>query len=366
MRRHDPHRASVQAGRALLAACLVFLLAPAVWATDETPPPPVCPFDQMCIDVVEECDAGAAGSPFTFRGTVRNCGSVWFDEVRVEDANDATLIFSSINLAPGASVSYESSFTPAECPAIHSTVVKGKINTGDNNVSCRVKDFADSECDCSRFDEICRTPGFWGTHAGVEKDGSSNITQAVIDAGTPPGIQVCGVDVTNTLKNQDNSALEAMCVHPRAAQVLQLTRQLTAMALNCVVSGSTMDCDGTSVASLFSDCDLACVDGTDDAKIGSCIAEVDCWNNGGQMLDNGMCKLGTCGGDAAAPCNKDADCGLTDEGLPVACIPLQDTCHDRDLVNEGLGLFFEPPGPAGSSKACNDAIKNDCNLLDCN
>ena len=30
--------------------------------------------------------------------------------------------------------------------------------------------------------EICRTAGFWGTHAGTEKPGSTNITEAVMEA----------------------------------------------------------------------------------------------------------------------------------------------------------------------------------------
>ena len=33
--------------------------------------------------------------------------------------------------------------------------------------------------------EICRTPGFWGTHGGIEKNGSTNITQ---DTTSAPGI----------------------------------------------------------------------------------------------------------------------------------------------------------------------------------
>jgi hypothetical protein len=33
------------------------------------------------------------------------------------------------------------------------------------------------------------------------------------------------------------------------------------------------------------------------------------------------------------------------------------------LVNEELGLNFEPPGPAGSSNACNAATDSKCSVV---
>ena len=52
---------------------------------------------------------------------------------------------------------------------------------------------------CEPGNEICRTPGFWGARGGTEKSPrSQNITQAVIDSVTPPGLDVCGVFITNT------------------------------------------------------------------------------------------------------------------------------------------------------------------------
>jgi len=38
-------------------------------------------------------------------------------------------------------------------------------------------------------------------------------------------------------------------------------------------------------------------------------------------------------------------------------------CHDRDLVNETLGLDFETQGPAGSSDACNAATRTKCTVV---
>jgi hypothetical protein len=40
-----------------------------------------------------------------------------------------------------------------------------------------------------------------------------------------------------------------------------------------------------------------------------------------------------------------------------------DNCHTRLLVNEDLGLDFDPPGPAGSSDACNNANASICAVV---
>ena len=197
----------------------------------------------------------------------------------------------------------------------------------------------------------------------MEKKDSFNITQAVIDAA-PAGIMVCGEVVDNTSLLVSGSAIEAICVHPSGELLHQLARQLTAAALNCVVSGSGMDCDGTSIESMFNYCNDICITSVDQVEISNCEQEIDCWNNGGDMLENGMCQLGICD-ETGEACGEDEDCGYNQAGMELTCIPFTDTCYYRELVNEDLGLFFEPPGPAGSSKACTSAIKNDCTLLDC-
>ncbi len=219
------------------------------------------------------------------------------------------------------------------------------------------------ECPCDEpGDEICRTPGFWGTHAGAEKSQSQNITQAVINANGG-AINVCGKTLTSTDVAKAFSALEGICVSPKGEQRLQLARQLTAAALNCVMSGGGDECTGIGIGATFASCNQACADG-DVAQYGHCVDAIDCFNNGGKLLDNGLCQLGTCAG-GTEPCDEDAACGLDAAGAQIACVPLPGNCHEQPLVNADLGLSFDPPGPAGSSKACNDANKNTCNIFNC-
>ncbi len=210
--------------------------------------------------------------------------------------------------------------------------------------------------------EICRTPGFWGTHAGTEKSNSNNITQAVLDAAH--GITVCGQPVYQTIVNSRTSALEGMCVSPKGDQKLQLARQLASAALNCVMSGGGATCAGISVESTFTTCNSVCSGTSTAMTIGDCISAIDCFNNGGSVLDNGACGMGTCNGDGTTACENDDNCThMSTVGSPATCIPTASNCHDRALVNEDLGLNFEPPGPAGSSSSCNSAHKNKCTIF---
>jgi len=180
--------------------------------------------------------------------------------------------------------------------------------------------------------EICRTPGFWGTHAGREKSRSQNITQAVINAAGGC-IEVCGEVIDNTVLNSADSAVEAICVSPRGDQRLQLVRQLTAAALNCIITNGNPDCTGVSVEEVFQTCNASCASG-DTSAPDTCIGLLDCFNNGGTIDSNGNCVTG-------APNN----------------------CHDQPLVNDSLNLNFEPPGPAGSSNECNAARDNTCTVI---
>ena len=179
-------------------------------------------------------------------------------------------------------------------------------------------------------EDICRTPGFWGTHGGVEKKTSQNITQAVI---TKAGgaLYVCGTTIANTLVNNTHSAVEAMCIPVKGAPRLQLARQLTGAALNCALTlnGGLGDCTGVeSIADLYDVCNAACASNSSAAKAlyAGCIEDIDAWNN-----------------------------GLTGN-----------LCHDRDLcpdfsddgILNGSAACYEPTGAAGSSTACNAAIKS--------
>ncbi len=196
---------------------------------------------------------------------------------------------------------------------------------------CVTADPLPPECEVA----ICRTPGFWGTHAGTDKNGSRNITQAVIDAAGGC-LQICGEIITSTGVQDAESALEAICVSPKGDSKQQLVRQLTAAALNCIISGGGSDCTGISIESLFQDCNTACEEG-DGEMIGPCIELIDCFNNGGHPVLDG-------------------------ESVVCEDVPDELNCHLRPLVNEELGLNFEPPGPAGSAKGCNKARKNKCTV----
>jgi hypothetical protein len=170
-----------------------------------------------------------------------------------------------------------------------------------------------------------------------------NISQDVLDAfgGT---LSVCGTIIDNTDVGNTHSALEAICVSPKGDSRLQLARQLTAAALNCGITNSTgtpgecsaqdgaTPCVGVSIEAVWDACNAACPTGTT-ADVGgntiSCIGAIDCFNNGG-LFD-----------PATGNCN-DA---------------VGESCHDRNLVTDCFS--FNPPGAAGSPKACNDARKND-------
>lgn len=217
--------------------------------------------------------------------------------------------------------------------------------------------------------EICRTPGFWGTHAGFEKNNSKDITLAVLGAAPDGEIMVCGKFLNSTALADLASAEEALCVSPRGDKKLQLARQLTAAALNCVISGAGDGCAGTSIEATFAACDALCA-GTGSGDVTDCIEAIDCFNNGGKVLANGQCQVGTCSDDGD-PCSSDDDCrpsrggrGCADPSSAV-CVPTPGNCHDRPLVNASLGLFFDPPGPAGSSGKCNDASRNNCTIFAC-
>ncbi|HEX9852784.1 MAG TPA: hypothetical protein VGA68_07200, partial [Woeseiaceae bacterium] len=209
---------------------------------------------------------------------------------------------------------------------------------------------------------ICRTPGFWGAHGGDSKNRSQNITQAVIDE--VGGLNVCGVTIDNTDVGSDTSALEAMCVSVKGVSERQLVRQLTAAALNCVMSGGDSDCVGGPIEELFADCNDSCQGFASDRSINECIGEIDCFNNGG-FWAGGSCTYnpGACS-ISGGLCDVDND--TCDGGLGDTCEPdPQESCHEVELcqVDEAGepiedGLCFIPPGPAGSSGECNQARKN--------
>jgi hypothetical protein len=225
-----------------------------------------------------------------------------------------------------------------ECTADSCDPATGCVNTGtsgdcDDQNEC-TDDSCDPETGCVNTpnevcvgEDICRTPGFWKEHAGVEKGARSfNITQAVIDSTADEQLYVCGTYLDNTVAGNTHSVLEAMCVSGGGRT--QLVRQLTATALNCAMSsnGGAGDCSGVdSIAETFADCSDACAT-QDTAAYGACISALDEWNNGNTG----------------------------------------NQCHDRDLCPDfsddgelnGSALCFEPTGAAGSQGECKKAQKN--------
>jgi hypothetical protein len=214
--------------------------------------------------------------------------------------------------------------------------------------------------------DICRSPGYWGTHAGTAKKNSVNVAQEVIDA-VGGSIEVCGQSITDTdTIGSLDSSLEGICVRVRGVRERQLYRQLVAATLNCALSGGISDCD-TLVGQYdgdvsFDECNEVC-EGNPDAdppSVGDCIAALDCFNNGGHIVD-GECGLGVCSDDGEV-CDEDLDCDQTD---PQTCELFPNNCHDAEVCNEELGVCPKS-GPAGSSSACKAARSNSCTIDDCN
>ncbi len=312
------------------------------------------------VELSKECrpDPVQVGASINWAIIVDNTGDVELDCV----VNDpiAGFVDEPVSVAPGGTEVLNASrpVEEADFPVISNTAtVDCQVPEFDNELS----DEAMADCEVQVADEICRTPGFWGTHAGTEKKKGQNITQGVIDAAIAEnglGLDVCGTYIDNTMLLSNTSALEAMCVSVEGEQEHQLVRQLTAAALNCTIG----ECS-TEHANLLANCNTVCDTGVGD--IGMCIEALDCFNNGDDW-DGSMCirDAGFCAISGAA-CDADNPCPMVDDVEDV-CVP-NETCHDRDLCPDdeddgeinGSALCFLPPHPASSSKACNDAIGND-------
>jgi hypothetical protein len=253
--------------------------------------------------------------------------------------------------------------------------------TDDVCISCSCEHVDNNTCEA-----VCRTPGFWGTHARENfKPRSRNITQKVID--TCGDLSICGECISETVPiNDEASAVEATCVSITGTQRLQLARQLTAAALNCCITNGSSVCTELSPwESEFSYCNSAC-QGQSSADYQICIDKLDCLNSGGnikRVVDSKVqCQTGTCEPtlDGSIPCGKNLD------PCPVEtyCESLENTCHTAVLgicangtictsANTTLNAYDKPicdsddsecnPGPAGSNRDCNAAIGNSCNIF---
>lgn len=212
---------------------------------------------------------------------------------------------------------------------------------------------------------ICRSPGYWSTHSGSEK-GGENVGQLVIDTVGP--LEVCGQTISDTdaLGSLDSS-LEGLCMRAKGVSQRRLYRHLVATAFNCAVSGG--DCDSVVAPFInvsFSDCSDLCEGNpvVDGPTLGECVHELDCFNNGGQMIA-GECVFGTCASEPEIYCDGDAgDCPLF-EDEPQECIPFPGNCHDAVLCNEAIDICPKKT-PASSPKTCREARGNDCTIDSCN
>jgi len=234
---------------------------------------------------------------------------------------------------------------------------------------------------CSEITDICRSPGYWATHSGYEGKKTVNMGQMVIDAAG--GLEVCGQTITKTSNLAApyldglglSSDLEGLCVSVKGVTQRQLYRQLTAAALNCAITGD--DCDAvlarhTDVT--FSECSALCASLTPSPvaplapvptlTANKCISRLDCFNNGGQIID-GKCATGLCDGVAEAYCGaKYGDCVPTEAVPEPVCVPFEKNCHAEALCNEALGVCPTKTA-ASSSAACREAKGDSCTIDSC-
>jgi len=201
-------------------------------------------------------------------------------------------------------------------------------------------------------EEFCRTPGYWGTHAGTEKQCSQDITKAVLDAGGP--ITICGESIRTTALEDAGSAVEAICVSVQGEQTRQLARQLTSTALNCIVSDIAAGrnpllnptCSQVSIGAIFQECNAVCTGAATTHTVGQCIDLLDCFNNG--FAPNPTTNK--CGLTSGTSCHDRDFPSCTLLHLPNCSLPVKDKC-------------FAKEGNAGSSDKCNAARDNDCIVL---
>jgi hypothetical protein len=251
-----------------------------------------------------------AGEVIEWTITVENTGDSDLD-CTISDPT-AGLTDELVSVAAGGSADVVASRTveAEDAPVLSNTAEAECSIPGFDNM---LVDEASADCEVIVNEEICRTPGFWGSHAGTEHPRATDLTQLVIDAAGG-SMDICGQTITNTDVGNMMSALEAMCVKVQGVQRRQLARQLTAAALNCVISGGGADCSDTSVEALFAEANAACA--ANSGNLSQYIDGIDAFNNG-------------------------------------------EECHDRDLSESDVFDGVSPlPGPAGSSRACNAAAKN--------
>ncbi len=172
------------------------------------------------------------------------------------------------------------------------------------------------------------------------------MTGAVVAMGGG-SLNVCGECITDGPNSSTlapgnaASAVEAMCVAVKGQQARQLARQLTAAALNCIISGQGADCTGGPNGDVFSLCNLGCAVSVGNAagplpagfNMGWCISAIDCLNNGFGLPGESGCGAST---------------GCHERELPWDIIPRPANCHGS--------------APASSDR-CQTAKSTGCGIL---
>ena len=208
----------------------------------------------------------------------------------------------------------------------------GSLTLGGDPLKIRDGDLATIPV-VSEWVPICRPARFWKTHGG-DFGGRPNITHAVL-AAAGGSLEVCGQTLVHGgAVGSLESPLEALCVEVEGIGRRALYRQLTAAALNCVVSG-VGDC-GLLVPD-FDTCNTQCADGTGKLGVWECNRRLDCFNRGGVY-----------------------------DWIERTCEIDEVGCHLRPLCDSPHpSLCFDPEGPASGWRDCRDARLNSCTLDGC-
>jgi hypothetical protein len=250
------------------------------------------------LSVSKTCNAQTGGTTNTFTVDVSNNGGVDLTSCDVTDAYEpgtdcpATLDGSQVPVtltdATGLDISAGNS-----APTINGSISGLSADVCNQaSVTCTIAGTADtitatSQSTCT-VGAGCdtRTPGFWGTHP--------TITQEVIN-DNGGGLLSCGLDITQTLANQDCSATQDICSVGSDSNTLgidpsdmQLVRQCMAAEINFAASaqdGGNCSNTVTGIANVLTACCGAggvCATGGTAVglnTVSSCIGALDAFNS---------------------------------------------------------------------------------------
>jgi cysteine-rich repeat protein len=325
------------------------------------------------VDAGEDCDGGPCcdeDCQIEDAGTVCRAPAGACDKREVCDGSSSSCPADAF--APSTKVCRAA--VSAQCDVAETCSGTSKACPADVLAGCPDVDGTDCvhpACDasgnCTTQDdcvEICRDSAFWATR-GTRSDNETLLDMVIEDIGP---LEVCGERITkDTELGELDSAVEALCVKTRGFKERELFRQLVTTQLNCAVSEGG-DCD--DILSRFTEvslsaCNALCERGASGPAVQKCIDQLECFNEGGTVLD-GDCALGTCEG------YPDELCGAAHGGCADAsvCEPFADSCASQRLCTTELATEaaicprrFRPLDE--SKAACTKARENSCTIDDC-